>query len=111
MSERYNVRKPCGCGWANYETWVWKLWIDNEEGWYNAVVERAREIVEDIDEGDGFLDVDQTRLLRMKEYLENEADEMLGELDLSGPLADILNAGVGSIEWYEIAEAYLEDLE
>jgi hypothetical protein len=31
-------------GWANYETWNWKLWIDNDQGQHEYWNEQAREV-------------------------------------------------------------------
>ena len=33
-------------GWKNYETWNVNLWIQNDEGFYNAMVEELRSILE-----------------------------------------------------------------
>jgi hypothetical protein len=41
-------------GWTNYETWLVKLWIDNDEGSYHYWTERAREVYE------RFADADET---------------------------------------------------
>lgn len=33
-------------GWTNYETWNINLWIQNDEGFYNAMVAELRDILE-----------------------------------------------------------------
>ena len=33
-------------GWANYETWNVNLWIQNDEGFYNGVVESLRDMLD-----------------------------------------------------------------
>ena len=32
-------------GWYNYETWNLKLWLDNDEGTYNMVQEKAKALI------------------------------------------------------------------
>jgi len=39
-------------GWTNYETWLVKLWIDNEQGSQDYWIERAEQNVKDDEDGD-----------------------------------------------------------
>jgi len=81
-------------GWTNYETWNYKLWIDNNQATYDAV-----------------------RTLAKKH---NDAYELSIELSKvahdNAPLleasfySDVLNASIREINFFEIAESYLEEI-
>jgi hypothetical protein len=104
-------------GWANYETWAVKLWIDNEEGTYNYWRDHAREIL------DGWRSSDKTHwhdwqqgftpeeraALQLAENLKGEHQEALP--GLQGFAADLLNAAMSEVNWHEIAESLLDDVQ
>jgi len=82
-------------GWANYETWAVKLWLDNDEGLYNM----QREMAEAVNR-------DKYELARaVKDFIE-ENNPLADTADL---YTDLLNAAIGEADYYEIAEAILED--
>ena len=83
-------------GWSNYETWNVKLWLDNDEGIYNEVLSWAKEVK-------GTKDPEVKLADRIKDYIEENAPE-LG----SSCYADLLNASLGEVNYYEIAESILE---
>lgn len=91
-------------GWTNYETWAVALWIDNEEPSYRQRVDMASEAVE---EHEGNKEEAATLLSRqLKDWLE----EM--QPDLGGTLwGDLLNAAMSEVNWYEIAESWVEEVE
>lgn len=89
-------------GWVNYETWNAALWIDNDgrsEHWN----ERAPEILESCE-----FDKDAA-CVELAAELEAEADEFRPEV--SGMYADLLGAAMGAIDWREIAEHYMDEIE
>lgn len=92
-------------GWTNYETWNWKLWMDNDYGTYHYWRDTTREVVE---EGDG-----DTPTYDLSVLLKEDMESYLETIDVpsltTGPFADILGAGLSRINWYEIAEHLLED--
>jgi hypothetical protein len=99
MAEKYN-------GWKNYETWLVGLWLDNEEGSYSHWDDRAREI---------YIDSAATAYSTRKEVassdLAQEIQESVEEanpLPQSGLYTDMLNAAMGEVDWYEIADHYLD---
>jgi hypothetical protein len=92
-------------GWTNYETWNWKLWMDDDEGSYDHWGKVTREVVEGADGDTPTYDLSK----RLKEDCENMKDLM--GIDVTGPFADILGAGLSRINWYEIAEHLVEDHE
>jgi hypothetical protein len=92
-------------GWSNYETWVVKLWMDNEEGTYNYWQEIVQTAVDDADHDDDDWQHDITRDL--SERLKDEHEEALPEVQ--GFAADLLNAAMGEVDWYEIAGSMVDD--
>jgi hypothetical protein len=101
-------------GWTNYETWNWKLWLDNEEGSYRHWTDRAAEVyadaVRDAPEADRDTWTDEAVSV-LREELKRECDDAQEALGVptAGPFADILNAALGEINWHEIARSYVED--
>lgn len=103
MAERYN-------GWTNYETWLVKLWIDNSEGDAEYWQERAEEAVRDTRD-ESCPDGAAIRELAgdMQSSFETWMDE---SLDLpAGVFRDLLTGALGSVNWSEIARAFIDDLE
>lgn len=118
-------------GWTNYETWNVKLWIDNEEGDYRYWLERVAEIKEentddcescagtgmqaDVDEpcpkceGTGHVvDIDAARYALMT-ALKDWVEERNPIGDQASMYSDLLGAAISEVNWYEIAQAMLED--
>jgi hypothetical protein len=87
-------------GWYNYETWVVNLWMDNERGSHDYWRERAREAL------------DETQPERAKCVLADELKEQHEEAlpELEGFAADLLNASMSEVNWYEIAEHLVDEL-
>jgi hypothetical protein len=108
-------------GWTNYETWVVKLWIDNDQGSYEDWQERAQAVWEAAADADRYSW--QTReewalaalADALKEYWDNDADqrmeEMGGKLPPACVYSDLLNAALSEVNWREIADAMLEDVD
>jgi hypothetical protein len=98
MSDGYN-------GWSNRETWMANLWIANDgyAGGADEVDERARRL---IDDGESKEDATYT-LSKEIEYAVDE--DMEQTCKVSGLFEDLLGAAVSRINWYEIAEHYVDD--
>ena len=98
-------------GWANYETWLWKLWLDNDQSNQEYWAERVRDILNsDIEPQYDWETVDQLRRSMLTSELEQDCDDSVSDLEqTSGPFADILNTGISRIDWREIAESLLDD--
>jgi hypothetical protein len=97
-------------GWKNYETWNVNLWLGNDEGssgYWNEQAEEAirRNVDLDVDEDKRDYD-DATSALA--EQLKDEVNEGAPDLG-SSCYADMLNAALGEVCWYEIAEHMIAD--
>ena len=90
-------------GWTNYETWVVKLWIDNDQGsqeyWLHAARQARKHNVTNPD----------AARYELQELLKDEHEEQSPEV--VGVYADLLNASLCEVNWREIAKNLLTDLE
>ncbi len=95
-------------GWTNYETWNAACWIQNDcgehERWGEAAAERLRE------EHSDDLDTEMWKMEAfnvLAEQMKAEYDEAVPEL--TGFYADLLNAALSDVNWYEIAGHYVDE--
>lgn len=103
-------------GWSSYESWAVALWLDNEEGSYNLMREWARECTDEAPSHENVARIPSiwtraeaakfTLADRIKEYIEEQAPDLGATL-----YTDLLNAALSEVDWYEVAEHYLSDLE
>ena len=96
MSDGYN-------GWTNYETWNVALWLDNEQGSYGYWTEAAEQAVNNAD-GDK-----DDAAIALAGMLESEHKDAMPEV--TGVFADLLGAALDAVNWREIAEHYVSDVE
>lgn len=101
MDTKYN-------GWTNYETWAWKLWMDNDEGTYDHWQDQARQCFEDTRGDDDFDSRIDEASIDLADIIKSDCEENSPEV--TGAYADLLNAAISEIDWHEIASSILEDL-
>ena len=85
-------------GWTNYETWLVKLWMDNEEGTYRMFQDMADEYLKT----DG-----EDSPLGLADAIKEAHQESLPEL--TGFAGDLMNAALSEVNWFEIAESLFEE--
>ena len=87
-------------GWTNYETWNYKLWLDNEYKTNKSINSLAKSVIQTEQEKD--------QVFKMSELLKMEC--MNNEPNLKPSFySDVLSASLKEVNFYEIAEAYIED--
>lgn len=80
-------------GYANYETWCVNLWLNNDQGSYEA----TRELVAD---GEGYEAAE-----RLKDWIGND----LFPLKEPSMFSDLLTSALSEVNWLEIVNAFRED--
>jgi hypothetical protein len=84
-------------GWSNYETWVTKLWIDNEQKTYNDIVNLTKRHINKLD-------------YQLGDIISGYVDKnMLPEIPPS-LASDLLRASMTLVNWTEIAKSYKDDI-
>lgn len=78
-------------GWKNYETWNFKLWIDNNQRLHNIVNDAVK---------------DMANKKYQLTWLKVVADEIVGHPELC---ADLKKSDIKNIDFEEILEAMLGD--
>jgi hypothetical protein len=96
-------------GWWNYETWAVKLWLDNDHGTYLYMRARAAEVLaEHADDGATDDDAFKTEFADfLRDHHQEAAADFIG--DRTSVFSDLISAALSEVNWYELAEAYLDD--
>lgn len=97
-------------GWSNYETWVVNLWLGNDEGAYTTCRSLTQRCFEE-----AVADEVLNRKERACYQLANELKEMIEDGNpLAGETsvyADLINASISEVNWKEIANNLLQDVD
>ncbi len=91
-------------GWYNYETWLLKLWQDNDQGEQEYWQEAAEQCVKT----DGKEDAVHPLADMMREHYEAQAVEAIGT---TGLFCDMITAALHEVNWREIAQHYVDEVE
>lgn len=104
-------------GWTNYETWCVNLWMSNDEGSDGYYRETAQEIYDESEhenraDGSPLFTRDEVATRVLSDRLKDEHEERQSELTgVTGVFADLLSGALSEVDWYEIAEHYIEDVD
>lgn len=104
MNEKYN-------GWTNYETWLTNLWLTE---WHltaadfltDEEIEEAAQAESEYD----YMKVCGRLYERLKDWVDEYADQCNLNLDRNGLLSDLCNAAMSRIDYADIANSWLSDL-
>ena len=102
-------------GWSNYETWNFKLWLDNDQDVHNYIIDEIKKI-----KAIGY----DAEAYEVSNFLRSYIDDNMPNLNVStkgqsvpgsmsdknGFYQDILNTALRDINTHEIAESYLEEI-
>ncbi len=91
-------------GWTNYETWLLKLWQDNDQGDQSYWQEQTEECVK----VDGKEDAVRSLSDIMKEQYSEQSNDLAG---VTGFWADLMGAALSEVNWYEIAQSYVDEVQ
>ncbi len=106
-------------GWFNYETWLVNLWMGNEEGSSSYYAEMAQEAWDNAEDGGDAVRFtrEQNARYALAQQICDEYEDSMAELlehskRLNGSVwADLLNASLSEVNWDEIAEHLLVDVD
>ena len=96
-------------GWDNYPTWNIALWINNDEGLQELVLERAADMFSESRFNLAYPGQSrkQAAAYELGEWLKEYYQEELPQL--TGPLGDILGWALRCVNWYELGESFIRD--
>lgn len=85
-------------GWRNYPTWAVNLWLTNDQGSEEWALEIVRAAV---DNGSEHVRYDAASELK-------DAVREMCETEDASLASDLLGFALDSVDWYEIADAFIE---
>ena len=101
--KRYN-------GWTNYETWLVSLWADNDEPSYRHHQRLAQQIWDD-SEADSTFSREEHATLDLAKSLRTETEDANPFADQPSLWADLMGAALAEVNWHEIAEQLIQDVQ
>ena len=103
-------------GWKNHATWCVGMFLDGNytgHGTYDAVCELVRgQLSFQHLEGDG---IERSRIADyLKDFVETETDPTVAgnedATELHPLVSDMFGAALSSVDWYELADAWIENV-
>ena len=96
-------------GWKNYPTWAVNLWLSNDEGLYNETRERVTVAVAGSFTLYDFETPEQVARVAVADMLKDwVTDELAPDLGATFA-ADLLGYALGCVDWFELADAWIEN--
>ena len=107
-------------GWKNYETWAVGMYLDgNYDGasTYYAALETVRDVIGRDHPTSEYWTVAESRRYNVADALKDLVEEynnphMIDDdhpEQLSGLVADLFGAALSSVDWHELADAWIEN--
>ena len=93
-------------GWTNYETWNVNLWLVNEQSGLERWQGRAKAMLET----HGPRKAVSVLAQLLEAHYDGDADYFIGDR-WHGCFIDLLRASLREVNWREIAEALIEDIQ
>ena len=98
-------------GWTNYETWCVKLWLDNEQSTSEYWSEQAQEQFENAEiRAEKYFSQSEKARFTLADQLKQQITDEQPEMGAS-MYSDLLGAALSEVNWNEIANAFLEEVE
>ena len=107
-------------GWHNFGTWVVALWLDNEESSQTFWRNRAQELVEHWAEtpsanarmtGNEPFTTEEKAVMALEKELQADFKENNPLGDQANVWADLMNAALFEVNWHEVAEHYVNEVD
>lgn len=98
-------------GFANYQTWAYRLWMMNEQESYETALSMARAAIANASyerDTDEWSD-EQAAQFELEDMLKQQCEENMPELEAC-VWSDLLRSAVDDINWGEIAKGLIEDV-
>ena len=101
-------------GWTNYETWAVGLWIDNDQAtytyWREEATRHVRQAAEDEMVQQSIWTEQAAARYKLAQQLKDELTDTAPDLGAT-VYADLLGAALDTVNWTELAESLLSDVE
>ena len=97
-------------GWKNYETLNVSLWLDNDQGTQSFVIKTAQQCYDDA-KADRHSTREEVARVHLADQLKDYVEEMNPLASDASMFSDLLGAALSEVDWYEMAEHYLADVE
>ncbi len=95
-------------GYANYETWLVAMWIDNDQANIDYWMDVAKHQYNSAKDQKYFTKKEEA-IISLAEYMKEYYEDRMPESDdIGGFWSDMLHAALGSVDWHELAGKYMD---